>query len=325
MRRGDTNLVSDWSSDVCSSDPTTGIDGFYNFTGLTPGVQYQVQFAAPAGYLFTTQDVGPDVSDSDANAGDRKSDVMGKSADLGGRRIIKKEYQTASLGDRLWVDSNHNGQQDDGATGISGQTVTLIGGGADGLINGSGDTTATTVTGVDGFYQFTGLTPGVQYQVQFAAPAGYLFTTQDVGSDVSDSDANAGTGKTQIITLASGEYNPTLDAGVYQTASLGDRLWVDSSHDGQQDDGATGISGQTVTLIGGGADGLINGWGDTTATTVTGVDGFYQFTGLTPGVQYQVQFAAPAGYLFTGQDIRSGERGLGAECCAPEMQYHSQK
>src|SRR5258707_11970221 len=94
--------------------------------------------------------------------------------------------QTASLGDRLWVDSNHNGQQDDGATGISGQTVTLIGGGADGLISTTGDNTSTTTTtGIDGFYNFTGLTPGVQYQVQFAAPAGYLFTTQDVGSDTS--------------------------------------------------------------------------------------------------------------------------------------------
>jgi len=71
---------------------------------------------------------------------------------------------------------------------------------------------ATTTTGVDGFYDFSGLTPGVQYQVTFTAPAGYLFTTQDVGAngfDTTDSDANAGTGKTQIVTLSSGEYNPT--------------------------------------------------------------------------------------------------------------------
>jgi len=53
------------------------------------------------------------------------------------------------------VDTNANGLQDDGATGIVGATVTLIGGGADGLINGVGDTTATTTTGVDGFYDFS--------------------------------------------------------------------------------------------------------------------------------------------------------------------------
>src|SRR5258706_105475 len=149
-------------------------------------------------------------------------------------------------------------------------TVTLIGGGADGLISTTGDNTSTTTTtGVDGFYNFTGLTPGVEYQVQFAAPAGYIFTGQDIGPDVSDSDANTGTGKTQIITLAAGEYNPTLDAGVYQTASLGDRLWVDTNANGQQDDGLTGISGQTVTLIGGGADGLISTTGDNSFFTNT--------------------------------------------------------
>src|SRR5258706_3135993 len=156
MRRGDTNLVSDWSSDVCSSDPTTGIDGFYNFTGLTPGVQYQVQFAAPAGYLFTTQDIGPDTSDSDPNTGTHKTQNVTLASRHYNPTLDAGVYQTASLGDRLWVDSNHNGQQDDGATGISGQTVTLIGGGADGLISTTGDNTSTTTTtGTDGFYNFT--------------------------------------------------------------------------------------------------------------------------------------------------------------------------
>ncbi len=285
---------------------TTGTDGFYEFTGLTPGVEYQVQFAAPAGTVFTGQNVGNDTSDSDADTTTGKTQIVtlapgehNPTLDAG---VV---IPPASLGDRLWLDSNANGQQDDGATGISGQTVTLIGGGADGLINGVGDTTATTTTGTDGFYEFTGLTPGVEYQVQFAAPAGTVFTGQNVGNDTSDSDADTTTGKTQIVTLGSGEHNPTLDAGVViPPASLGDRLWLDSNANGQQDDGATGISGKTVTLIGGGADGLIATAGDnTTATTTTGTDGFYQFTGLKPGVEYQVQFAAPAGTVFTGQNV----------------------
>ncbi|MCM8622143.1 MAG: hypothetical protein NFW16_10520, partial [Candidatus Accumulibacter sp.] len=147
------------------------------------------------------------------------------------------EVVAASLGDRLWVDTNHNGQQDDGPTGISGQTVTLIGGGGDWVINGIGDTTTTTTTGVDGFYQFTGLTPGVEYQVQFAAPSGYLFTGQNVGNDASDSDADTTTGKTQIVTLGSGEHNPTLDAGVViPPASLGNYVWYDNNADGQQNE-----------------------------------------------------------------------------------------
>src|SRR5258706_405948 len=188
---------------------------------------------------------------SDANTVTGKTQIVTLASGEYNPTLDAGVYQTASLGDRLWVDSNHNGQQDDGLTGISGQTVTLIGGGADGLIFNTGDNTSTTTTtGVDGFYNFTGLTPGVQYQVQFAAPAGYVFTGQDIGPDVSDSDANTSTGKTQIVTLASGEYNPTLffnDSATTEicTLSLHDALPIC-----QQDDGLTGISGQTVTLIG---------------------------------------------------------------------------
>ncbi|MEF8714510.1 MAG: SdrD B-like domain-containing protein, partial [Accumulibacter sp.] len=293
------------AGDNTTATTTTGTDGFYEFTGLTPGVEYQVQFAAPAGTVFTGQNVGNDVSDSDADTTTGKTQIVTLASGEHNPTLDAGVYVPASLGDRLWLDSNANGQQDDGATGISGKTVTLIGGGTDGLINGVGDTTATTTTGTDGFYEFTGLTPGVEYQVQFAAPAGTVFTGQNVGNDASDSDADTTTGKTQIVTLASGEHNPTLDAGVViPPASLGDRLWLDSNANGQQDDGATGISGQTVTLIGGGADGLIATAGDnTTATTTTGTDGFYEFTGLTPGVEYQVQFAAPAGTVFTGQNV----------------------
>ena len=280
--------------------------GYYQFTGLKAG-NYQVKFIAPTSYQFTTKDANgnaQDAADSDAHVTSGFSHVVTLPPGGSNQTIDAGLVQPASLGDRLWFDSNANGQQDDGATGISGQTVTLIGGGADGLINGVGDTTAITTTGTDGFYEFTGLTPGVEYQVQFAAPAGTVFTGQNVGNDTSDSDADTTTGKTQIVTLGSGEHNPTLDAGVYVPASLGDRLWLDSNANGQQDDGATGISGQTVTLIGGGTDGLIATAGDnTTATTTTGTDGFYQFTGLKPGVEYQVQFAAPAGTVFTGQNV----------------------
>ncbi len=50
-------------------------------------------------------------------------------------------------------------------------------------------------------------------------PAGYQFTQANIGAnDAVDSDANASTGKTQIVTLASGENNLTLDAGIYQNA-----------------------------------------------------------------------------------------------------------
>mgnify|MGYP006278634207 CR=1 FL=1 len=291
-----------------SATTVTGADGFYEFTGLTPGVEYQVQFNdLPAGYQFTSQDAGDDTLDSDANASDGKTQIVTLTSGEHNPTLDAGVYQTASLGDRLWEDKNANGLQDDdtasATSGLENYTVTLIGGGDDKVIGTADDTSTPTLTGVDGFYEFTGLTPGVEYQVEFDLPAGYQFTSQDAGDDTLDSDVDVGTGKTQIVTLSSGEHNPTLDAGVYQTASLGDRLWEDKNANGLQDDGATGLEGRTVTLIGGGADKVINGIGDTSATTVTGADGFYEFTGLTPGVEYQVQFTdIPSDYQFTSQD-----------------------
>ena len=110
------------------------------------------------------------------------------------------------------------------------------------------NTTVTTTTDADGKYAFTGLTPGVEYQVQFSAPGGSVFTTQDKGADASDSDANSA-GLSQIVKLTSGENNVTIDAGVYTPASLGDRVWVDANANGQQDAGEAGVAGATVTLI----------------------------------------------------------------------------
>ena len=93
--------------------------------------------------------------------------------------------------------------------------VTLTGGGADGIINGVGDTTAITSTDVDGYYQFDNLAAGVQYQVTFGKPAGTAFTMRDAGADDAiDSDAGAD-GKSQIVTLSPGQHNPSVDAGVY--------------------------------------------------------------------------------------------------------------
>ena len=73
---------------------------------------------------------------------------------------------------------------------------------------------AGTTTAAGGSYKFTGLTPGVCYQVAFGMVTGYERTTADVGADASDSDAAVATGRTSDYTLNSGEYNDTVDAGL---------------------------------------------------------------------------------------------------------------
>src|SRR5258705_117609 len=179
-------------------------------------------------------------------------------------------YISAAIGDFVWEDSNANGKQDAGEAGIAGALVTLY--------DSSNAVVGTQTTLAGGAYHFTGLTPGV-YHVGFAGPSGYTFTTQDVGAngfDVIDSDANTSTGLTGNYTLASGDDNLTVDAGLYRPAAIGDFVWEDSNANGKQDaDGKSVVEGKRVDL----------GWRRIIIKKETTLAGeAYHFTGLMPAV-----------------------------------------
>jgi protocatechuate 3,4-dioxygenase beta subunit len=160
-------------------------------------------------------------------------------------------------------------------------------------LDAGGGTVATTTTAGDGSYSFTGLVPG-DYRVEFVAPSGYSFSPADQGADDTvDSDADVTTGRSPLFTVASGGSDLTIDAGLYQDASIGDFVWVDVDADGVQDSGEPGVTGVTVNLLDAG--------GGTVATTTTAGDGSYSFTGLVPG-DYRVEFVAPSGYSFSPLD-----------------------
>jgi len=113
----------------------------------------------------------------------------------------------ATLGDYVWMDSNGNGLQDSGETGVSGVLVELL--------NGSGTSViAVTTTNATGFYAFTGLLSGT-YEVKFVAPGGDNFTTASVGANPAIySSANQSTGVTAPVTLTAGETDNNVDAGL---------------------------------------------------------------------------------------------------------------
>ncbi|MEF7614901.1 SdrD B-like domain-containing protein [Aquincola sp. MAHUQ-54] len=220
---------------------------------------------------------------------------------------ITFEVPTASLGDRVWYDTNGDGRQGTGEAGAAGVRVDLLGAGADGSFGTGDDVTATTTTDAGGYYRFDGLAAG-QYQVTFGGKAGYDFTTQNIGTDdAHDSDANGVTGASQVVTLAAGQSNMTVDAGLVKgSACLGDRVWYDSNGNGRQDSGEAGVSGVTVTLKGAGRDGVFGTDDDVGATTTTNSGGYYSFNGLAAG-QYQVIFGARNGYAFTQRDAGSND------------------
>ena len=286
---------------------TTAGGGAYAFDGLRPGT-YQVEFGNVSGYSRTIADQGADASDSDANAGTGLTAGFSVSAGTTDNTIDAGYFQPATIGDFVWNDSNANGQQDSGEPGLDGVSVTLYrpGYGPDGIA-GNGDdaaAVATTATSGGGAYSFGGLRPGT-YQVQFGTLSGYSRTLADQGADAGDSDANAGTGLTAGFSVSAGTTIDTIDAGYFQSATIGDFVWNDSNANGQQDSGEPGLDGVSVTLYrpGYGPDGIAGNSDDATAvaTTTTSGGGAYSFGGLPPGI-YQVGFGSLSGYNRTPAD-----------------------
>ena len=283
-------ILLDAAGKAVGSPLVTDANGNYLFTNLKPG-SYSVQFdktTLPAGYGFTAPSQGTDGQrDSDADADGKTGQVLLASGDSHrdlDAGLVSTKVAQATLGDRVWHDANMNGVQDAGEAGIAGVTVKLK--------NAAGTVIGSTVTNASGYYNFN-VDPGT-YSIAVVAPKGYLATVKDAGgNDTLDSDINAA-GNSGQVAVAAGQNVSHLDAGLYKTASIGDRVWYDTNGNGVQDKGEDGAACVTVKLY--------NAQGAVVATTTTDSCGNYIFTGLAPG-NYYLGFVPPAGYGFTKADV----------------------
>lgn len=302
------------------STTSSGTIGNYFFNGLTPG-NYQVRIPTPPATATlsstptTTTDNQVDNDDNGTQTGGAGGSTISPlinltpgaeplnavetgqggtlddaSGDSSGDMTIDFGFLApAALGNRLWIDTNRNGIQDASETaGVDGVTVTLY--------NSGGTAIATTVTAGGGLYSFTGLAPGT-YSVGFARPFGYGFSPQDVAgsTEANDSDVNILTGRTANVTLAAGQTNNDLDAGVFLSVSVGNRVWLDGNNNGLYDGGETFFSGTTVNLY---LDANDDGTPDGAAirTTTTDTNGLYLFDGLAPN-NYIVGVVTPTNFV----------------------------
>ena len=99
----------------------------------------------------------------------------------------------AWLGNRVWLDENSNGLQEDWEAGIGGVCVRL-------LEAQSREILQETTTDANGYYAFD--PPGVDAFLQFQISDSYRFTTQDAGDEDHDSDVND-MGETKVVAGAS--------------------------------------------------------------------------------------------------------------------------
>lgn len=246
---------------------TTAPDGYYSFQHLPAGT-YTVTVntnSLPPGYAQTFD---PDGVKNNSTAVTLAAGQDYDLADFG--------YDgSGKIGDRVWYDTDGDKVQDTGEGGISGLTVKLY---ED--INGNGQIdpgeplVATTTTGTNGAYVFTGL-PAGNYLVMAdgSGLTGYTNTTLNPFP----------------VALTAGQNYTTADIGFGPFAQLGDFVWNDLNADGFQDLGEMGIAGVTVTLT-------LPGGG--TSTAVTDANGYYLFDKLVPGA-YTATVTSPLGLTAT--------------------------
>lgn len=258
---------------------------------------YYIEFTLPAGYSASPQTAGTNTDlDSDIDPIGKTGifilNVEQRKTDIDAGLFKTTPPGTAQLGNYVWLDKDKDGLQDANEIGVAGITVILL--------NGANTEIARTTTNSEGEYLFTDLAAGT-YSVKFQnLPFQTRFTLANQGvNDAIDSDVNPTTGTSGTVTLAGGDINLTLDAGLIKSineggnASIGDFVWDDVNQDGIQDANEPGIAGVVV---------LIRNVSNTfTATTITDGAGKYIFNDLVPD-SYILTFSnLPTGFAFTTQ------------------------
>ena len=272
---------------------TTGHAGAYAFNGLNAGV-YEVQFIAPPGDTFTTQGVGTNaaLNSSAAEATGITAPITLTAGQVNNNveaGLVPVPVTTALIGNTVWLDTNRDGLDNNGETGVAGVTVELLNGAGTAIL-------AITTTNASGTYQFANLAAGT-YEVKVLAPAGDTFTTQNAtATGTTKNSAVGSTGQTAAITLTAGQVNNNVNAGlVLPPASLGTTVFLDTNRNGLLDAGETGVAGVTVELLNAAGTSIL-------ATTTTNASGTYAFTGLNAGT-YEVAFIAPTGDILTTRGV----------------------
>jgi uncharacterized membrane protein len=197
-----------------------------------------------------------------------------------------------------WDDLDADGIQDPGEPGIAGLIVHLYR--CDGFLIGLDTTDAS------GNYAFEFVPPGNYFTwfLPSSFPAGYLATLQNQGGDEDlDSDIDVSGVAFPCVVLNIGDEIDHVDAGLTESASIGDLVWHDRNGNGLQDSGEEGIGGIPVSVV----DPVTN---FVIQSVTTAANGSFLFSKLFPK-SYYLRFSVPASWVVTtpnnGPDFKDSD------------------
>jgi large repetitive protein len=258
------------SSGVVVATTFTDPEGNYQFLNVPPG-EYRVVEIQPTNALDGLEKPG---TNNTSPSNDRIDVVLsdgGSSADNDFAERPSVPLETPGrISGSVTVDTNGDGRPSDTETPIGGVTIELV--------NPDGSVFATTTTLADGTYTFNNIPPAT-YTVREVQPPLY-----GDGVDAPGLGATVASKNNLSVVLAPGTWSNNNDFGE-TTGSISGAVLADTNRDGTTD---TVVSGVTIELL--------DSNGAVVATTVTGADGSWTFTGLLAG-NYSVRETQPTAFV----------------------------
>lgn len=287
----------------------TDADGRYLFDAQAAG-NYILIFEAPTGFAFTGSGSGGiiaatwlDLEVKDPNGVSSTIALAGAPAlvtvtSFGDDHLSLDVALSpeATIGDRVFADTDGDGRQDSSESGLADVTVKLL------IWDPNVPNWAAydqAQTDDDGRYTFRQLAVEQPYAVEVVAPADYAFSPADMGGDDTlDSDCDPTTGRTPSITVTPGQMVSTVDAGLTPLGSIAGQVFYDVNADGIRAQSESGTSGFTITLYNAGADATAGTVDDVAiGSSAVDSDGRFAFAGLGVGY-YFMSVSSPFGYAF---------------------------
>lgn len=254
-------------SGAATGNTTTAPDGTYLFTDLPAG-SYSVQITIPPGYSLS---VGTPNNPHNCSISGNESYL---DADFG---LWRNDLYT--IGDTVWYDTDANGLEDGGESGIAGVTLALFEDtDGDGIQDPTEPILGTTITDASGHYTFYGVTNG-----------NYLVVVTDEDDVLEGYRQTAGLDPWPVT--ISGASRDDIDFGYVRnaaTGAIGDTVWYDTDGQGDQDVTESGITNVALNLYQdtNGNGSYDSGTDQLVSTTVTGANGTYLCSDLAASTYF---------------------------------------